>query len=72
MVHLLDIYGADINGGAGKQKDTPLMTATMRWNVRIVDYLMERGVNPAVKDIYGFTASRKAKMKNLRTISSML
>jgi len=44
----------------------------MRWNVRIVDYLMERGVDPNVADKFGFTAKRKAEIKNLRTISSML
>ena len=72
MVHLLDIYGADINNGVGKQRQTPLMSATMRWNVRIVDYLMERGANPSVEDTYGFTARQKAKMKNLRTLHGML
>lgn len=72
MVHLLDIYGADMSSGAGKFKFTPLMSATRRWNVRIVDYLIERGVNPFVQDSFGFTASRKAQMKNLNTIGGML
>jgi ankyrin repeat protein len=72
MVHLLDLYGADINQGAGKYEFTPLMSATARWNVRIVDYLIERGVNPFVKDSFGFTASKKAQIKNLRTIGGML
>ena len=44
-------------------KFTPLMTALMRWNVRVIDYLMERGVDPYVKDSYGFTAKEKAKLK---------
>ena len=48
------------------------MTALSRWNVRIIDYLMERGVDPAVQDSYGFTAKRKASIKNLKTITSML
>lgn len=48
------------------------MTATGRWNVRVVDYLIERGADPFVKDKFGFTAQRKAEIKNLRTISSML
>jgi ankyrin repeat protein len=48
------------------------MAATMRWNVRIVDYLMERNVDPTVKNVYGFTAGRLAEIKNLKTISSML
>jgi hypothetical protein len=48
------------------------MTATNRWNVRVVDYLIERGVDPTVEDTFGFTAMRKAEIKNLRTIASML
>lgn len=48
------------------------MAALAKWNVRIIDYLMERGVDPNVKDIFGFTAKRKAEIRNLRTISSML
>ena len=48
------------------------MEAQHRWDVRIVDYLMERGVDPKVKDVYGFTAKNKAKIRNLRTIHSML
>ena len=72
MVHLLDLYGADLNKGAGKFKNTPLMAATGRWNVRIVDYLIERGVNPFEQDSFGFTASRKAEIKNLRTIHGMI
>jgi hypothetical protein len=48
------------------------MSALMRWNVRIIDYLMERKVNPNVKDSFGFTASQKAQIKNLRNIHSML
>ena len=72
MVHWLDVLGADLNTGVGKFKNTPLMTATVRWNVRIVDYLIERGADPTQKDIYGFTAQRKAELKQLKTISSML
>jgi len=60
MVHFLDLMGADIHSGRGKLSNTPLMSATMRWNVRIVDYLMERGVDPFITDKYGFTAKRKA------------
>lgn len=48
------------------------MTSMMNWNVRVLDYLTERGVDPMIKDKYGFTALRKAQIKNLRTISSML
>ena len=48
------------------------MTAMMSWNVRIIDYLTERGVNPYEKDKYGFSAVEKAKIKNFRTIQSML
>ena len=51
---------------------TPLMKATNNWNVRIVDYLIERGVDPFIKDKYGFTAKDKAKLKNHRTIFAML
>ena len=72
MVHLLDTIGADVNQGVGKFHNTPLMTATGRWNVRIVDYLIERGADPTKLDIYGFSARRKAEIKNLKTISSML
>ena len=48
------------------------MVTTMRWNVRVVDYLIERGANPFEKDVYGFTAKRKAEIKSLKTIASML
>ena len=72
MVHLLDTIGADVNQGVGKFQNTPLMTATGRWNVRVVDYLIERGADPTRLDVYGFSARRKAEIKNLKTISSML
>jgi ankyrin repeat protein len=48
------------------------MSAIGKWNVRIIDYLMERGVDPAIKDKYGFTARRKAELRQLRTIANML
>lgn len=60
VLHLLDIRGADLSNGAGRFKYTPLMTGLMSWNVRIIDYLTERGVDPHVKDEFGFTAHRKA------------
>lgn len=66
------MYGADLSSGFGKFKTTPLMAALAKWNVRIIDYLMERGVDPTVQDSFGFTAKRKAEIRNLRTISSML
>ena len=72
MLNFLDLHGADIDSGAGKFNNTPLMAALNRWNVRIIDYLMERGVDPSVEDSFGFTAKRKAKLKQLRTIYSML
>ena len=72
VLHCLDLHGADLSKGAGKFNNTPLMTALSRWNVRIIDYLMERGVDPTIEDSYGFTAKRKAQIRNLRTISSML
>lgn len=72
MLHLLDMRGADLSAGAGKLNFTPLMNAMMNWNVRVIDYLTERGVDPMVVDKYGFTALKKSKIKNLRTISSML
>jgi len=66
------MYGADLSAGAGKFKQTPLMAALSKWNVRIIDYLMERGVDPYQKDTYGFTACRKAEIRQLRTIHAML
>lgn len=72
VLHFLDLRGADLSSGAGKVGNTPLMTGMLNWNVRIIDYLTERGVDPMVKDKYGFTALRKAQIKNLNTISSML
>ncbi len=39
------------------------MSATARWNVRIVDYLIERGVDPTLQDCFGFTALRKAEIR---------
>ena len=72
VLHCLDLHGANLSQGGGKYQNTALMTALSRWNVRIIDYLMERGVDPTIKDSFGFTAKRKAEIKNLRTISSML
>ena len=68
VLHFLDLRGADLSRGAGKFNNTPLMTALMNWNVRMVDYLTERGVDPFVEDSYGFTALKKAKIKNFKTI----
>lgn len=56
LLHFLDLNGADLSNGTGKFNYTPLMTGLMSWNVRIIDYLMERGVNPHIKDSFGFTA----------------
>lgn len=72
VIHFLDMKGADLSRGAGKFNNTPLMAGMMNWNVRIIDYLTERGVDPFVEDTYGFTALKKAKIKNFRTIGSML
>ena len=72
MLHCLDLHGADLSSGAGKFKNTPLMAALMRWNVRILDYLMVRGVDPYTKDVFGFTAGKKAEIKNLRNTVAML
>ena len=72
MLHFLDMKGANLDAGAGKMNSTPMMCGVMNWNVRMIDYLMERGVDPNVKDIYGFTAVQKAKIKNYKTIHSML
>ena len=72
MLHFLDLRGAELSKGAGKFNFTPLMSGMMNWNVRVIDYLTERGVDPFVKDSYGFTALKKSKIKNLRTIQSML
>ena len=66
------MYGADLSTGAGKFNQTPLMAAIGKWNVRIIDYLMERGADPFVKDSFGFTASRKAEIRQLRTIHAMM
>jgi len=67
-LHFLDLKGADLSQGAGKFNNTPLMTGLMNWNVRIIDYLTERGVDPFVEDKFGFTALKKAQIKNFRTI----
>jgi ankyrin repeat protein len=71
-LHLLDLYGANLSAGGGKNNTTPLMAALAKWNVRIIDYLMERGVDPLVEDKFGFTAKRKAEIRQLRTIHAML
>ena len=72
VLHFLDMHGADLSQGVGKFESTALMSALNRWNVRIIDYLMERGVDPSITDKFGFTAKRKAEIKQLRTIHSML
>ena len=56
LLHFLDLHGANLSQGVGEQQLTPLMTAVGKWNVRIVDYLLERKVDPFIKDKYGFTA----------------
>jgi hypothetical protein len=71
-LHFLDLRGADLSSGAGRFNNTPLMTGLMNWNVRIIDYLTERGVDPFIEDSFGFTALKKAKIKNYRTIQSIL
>jgi len=48
VLHCLDLYGANLSRGDGKFSNTALMAALARWNVRIIDYLMERGVDPTV------------------------
>ena len=48
------------------------MYSVNKWNVRIIDYLLERGVDPYAQDKFGFTAKWKADNKQLRTIYSML
>jgi len=40
-----------------------LMTALAKWNVRIIDYLIERGVDPFVTDKFGFSARKKAEIR---------
>jgi hypothetical protein len=72
VLHFLDLHGADLSSPVGSFGQTPLMAGVMSWNVRIIDYLTERGVDPFAKDNFGFTASKKAKIKNLKTIYSML
>jgi ankyrin repeat protein len=71
-VHMLDLHGADLSKGVGKFGNTPLMQGVSKWNVRVIDYLLERGVDPLTADKFGFTAKRKAEIKQLRTIYSML
>lgn len=61
--HLCDLKGANIHKPVGKLGNTPLMNATINWNVNIVDYLIERGADPYQTDIYGFTATRKAELR---------
>jgi ankyrin repeat protein len=72
VLHFLDLNGADIVSAKGKFGFTPLLTAQSRWNVKIIDYLIERGVNPFVKDNFGFTAKQKALLNEHKTIYSML
>ena len=60
VLHCLDLHGADLSKGGGKFNNTPLMTALLRWNVRIIDYLLERGIDAGMQDSFGFTAKKKA------------
>lgn len=48
------------------------MRAIGKWNVRIVDYLIQRQVDPFKQDKYGFTALQKAKIRKLKTLTSIL
>ncbi|CAI2378080.1 unnamed protein product [Moneuplotes crassus] len=51
---------------------TPLMIAVNSWNVRMVEYILSRNVDPTIKDKYGFSAKDKARVKNLNTISNII
>ena len=53
---------------SGKFNTTPLMAAVNAWNVRVVEYLIERMADPDYLDTQGFTAKEKADIKNLSVI----
>lgn len=53
-------------------KLTPLMIAVNTWNVKMIEYLISRKVDPLIKDKYNTTAKQKAEVKNLNTISNIL
>lgn len=75
VLHYLELKGAQpecISNPSSKYDLTPLMMAVNSWNVRIVEYLVERGSNPNVRDAYGLSAKDKALIKNLHTISNIL
>mmetsp|Transcript_15578 Transcript_15578/g.13619 ORF Transcript_15578/g.13619 Transcript_15578/m.13619 type:complete len:286 (+) Transcript_15578:13-870(+) len=50
----------------------PLMMAVNNWNVRMIEYLIARNVNPTYIDKYGFNAKNKADIRNLNTISKII
>lgn len=72
VLHYLELRGADLSMPAGPYLLTPLMMATNQWQVRIVEYLTERMVDPGVVDKFGFTARDKARMKNLNRIHAII
>ena len=72
VLHFLDLAGADLSRPSGKNNTTPLMAATVSWNVRVVEYLLERGVDPDTRDVFGFSAADKARLKNLKRIENLI
>lgn len=48
------------------------MSAVINWQGRIVDYLLERGVDPFITDKYGLTARQKAELRDLQTTVTIL
>ena len=71
-LHYLDMRGADLNQAETVEGNTPLMSAVINWQGRIVDYLLERGVDPFITDKYGFTALQKAELRDLQATAALL
>lgn len=65
------LAGADFNA-SDYDKRTPLHVAVCRNNVETVAFLLEHGVNPYLRDVFGSTPMDNAKSYELHNIIDML
>ena len=54
-------HGADVNGQGGPAKQTPLHFAAEKNEAVVVEFLLDRGADPTLKDIWRRTPCEFAK-----------
>lgn len=70
-LRMWQLAGADLNS-CDYDKRTPLHVAVCRNNIDSVIFLLEHGVNPHLRDIFGSTPLDNAKCYGLENITSIL